>query len=89
MVSKKRLSKTIKSASKHHHNYEKNVLKGKRDKNWAGWYAGYIFGRMKRLEKQMNVSKLVNLLKKASKKVNHDNWAKKYAEHIYKEMRKK
>ena len=86
---KHKLRKSLESASKHHHNYEENTLKGKRDKNWAGWYAGHVFGRIKKLQKYLSVSKLTELLEKASEKYGGDNWAKKYSEYITKGIKQK
>ena len=85
---KHKLRKSLESASKHHHNYEKNILKGKKDKNWAGWYSGHIIGKIKRLQKFLSVSELTRLLEKASRNYKGDNWAKKYSESITKEIKK-
>ena len=86
---KNKLAKSLKKASEHHHNYEKNKLRGKRDNKWSGWYAGYLIGRIKKLQKHLNVSKLVDLLEEASEKFKQENWAEKYAEFIVKGLKKK
>ena len=44
--SKAGLEQALRAASKSHHNYEKNILEGVRDKYWAGWYAAYVLGRL-------------------------------------------
>ncbi|HKL23790.1 MAG TPA: hypothetical protein VJ912_00470 [Candidatus Nanoarchaeia archaeon] len=85
---KSRIKKALKNASHHHHNYEKEKLKGKRDKKWSGWYAGYILGRIRKLQKIFSVSKLANLLEEASKKSKQENWAEKYAHFIVEGMGK-
>jgi len=86
-ILKNKLTKSLESASKHHHNYEKNILKGKRDKNWAGWYAGHILGKIKRLQKHFSVSELAKHLEKAAKTYEGDNWAKKYSEYVVNELK--
>lgn len=84
---KNKITKALESASEHHHDYEKNILKGKKDKNWAGWYAGFIFGKIRRLRIRLSISELTNLLEKASEKYEGDNWVKKYAEHIVEKIK--
>ncbi len=36
------LTAALKSAELAHATFEKNILGGKRDENWAKWYAEYI-----------------------------------------------
>ena len=86
-ILRNKITKALESASEHHHDYEKNILKGKRDKNWAGWYAGFVMGNIKKLRVHLSISELTNLLEKASKKYEGDNWAKKYAEYIISEIK--
>ncbi len=44
--SRDELVEAIKAASAAHHEYETNALRGERDEQWAGWYAGYLLGRL-------------------------------------------
>lgn len=37
---------TLEAAAEAHHEYEKHALDGKRDEQWAGWYAAYLMGRL-------------------------------------------
>ena len=40
------LHDALSAAGEGHHDYEINILKGKRDENWSGWYAAYVLGRL-------------------------------------------
>ena len=40
------LVEALKAAGAAHHEYETNALRGVRDGQWAGWYAGYVLGRL-------------------------------------------
>jgi hypothetical protein len=40
------LTNALDAAAHAHHDYESNYLQGARDKNWAGWYASYVLGRL-------------------------------------------
>jgi len=40
------LIEAIQSAKQAHHEYETSLLIGKRDPDWAGWYAAYLLGRL-------------------------------------------
>ncbi len=34
------------AAGNAHHDYQENMLNGKHDVQWAGWYAAYVLGRL-------------------------------------------
>ncbi|MDN5216594.1 hypothetical protein QQ020_31280 [Fulvivirgaceae bacterium BMA12] len=34
------------AAGKAHHDYQENMLNGKHDAQWPGWYAAYVLGRL-------------------------------------------
>jgi hypothetical protein len=40
------LESALRAAGQAHHDYESNFLNGEADKHWAGWYAGYVLGRL-------------------------------------------
>ena len=40
------LTAALKDAASAHHDYETRVLNGVRDEAWAGWYAGFVVGRL-------------------------------------------
>ncbi len=40
------LENALRAAGTAHHEYETNFLNGKRDEQWAGWYAAYVLGRL-------------------------------------------
>jgi hypothetical protein len=44
--SREQLREALDSAGSAHHDYQKNTLGGVRDERWAGWYAGYVLGRL-------------------------------------------
>ena len=43
---KSHLERTLAEAWTTHSEYQRNFLKGERDEVWAGWYAGFILGRL-------------------------------------------
>ena len=45
-ISTSDLVQALSDASRAHHEYESNALKGNRDELWSGWYAGYVLGRL-------------------------------------------
>ena len=45
-ISTSDLVQALSDASRAHHEYETNALKGHRDERWSGWYAGYVLGRL-------------------------------------------
>lgn len=40
------LEDALAAAGAAHHEYEVNLLGGKRDEQWPGWYAAYVLGRL-------------------------------------------
>ncbi len=40
------LKETLAEAWDTHSEYQRNFLEGERDEVWAGWYAGFILGRL-------------------------------------------
>ncbi len=40
------LEDALAAAGTAHHEYEQNLLGGKRDEQWPGWYAAYVLGRL-------------------------------------------
>ncbi len=46
MPTKDQLEDALSAAGNGHHDYESNYLKGKRDEQWAGWYAAFVLGRL-------------------------------------------
>ena len=45
-VTREQLRDALRAAGSAHHEYEQNALGGARDEGWAGWYAGYVLGRL-------------------------------------------
>ena len=45
-LDKEKLTKLLEQAAKAHHKYETKTLKGKRDEEWAKWYADFIVGKI-------------------------------------------
>ena len=41
-LTREELTRLLREAEKAHARYEKNVLGGKRDADWASWYAEFI-----------------------------------------------
>ena len=70
------LSKTLSAAGNAHHDYESNFLKGVRDERWAGWYSGYVLGR---LGDFTTPTVLTRWLKEAS---GEGDWSKNAAAHV-------
>jgi hypothetical protein len=44
--SNEELVNALRAASKAHDEYQTGGLGGVRDERWAGWYAGYVLGRL-------------------------------------------
>ena len=40
------LQDALSAASECHHDYELNILNAEPDKQWAGWHAAYVLGRL-------------------------------------------
>jgi len=40
------IQRALEAAGAAHHQYEQHVLRGRRDEQWAGWYAAYVLGRL-------------------------------------------
>ncbi len=40
------LEDALAGAGAAHHEYEENLLGGKRDEQWPGWYAAFVLGRL-------------------------------------------
>jgi len=44
-LTRERLAELLREAAKAHHGYEEEL--GRRDEDWATWYAGYILERLR------------------------------------------
>lgn len=44
--SQEELKEALDAAESAHHDYQTTTLRGVRDERWAGWYAGYVLGRL-------------------------------------------
>ena len=44
--SHEQLVDALQAAGSAHHDFESNALNGVHDQQWAGWYAGYVLGRL-------------------------------------------
>lgn len=44
--SEEQFAQTLSAAGSAHHDYESNFLAGRRDEQWAGWYAAFAIGRL-------------------------------------------
>jgi hypothetical protein len=49
-LTKEELTRLLREAEKAHGEYEKNVLGGKRDADWASWYAEFIVNLLRQRE---------------------------------------
>ena len=70
------LQDALSAASECHHDYELNILHGKRDQQWAGWYAAYVLGRLGNF---ISPTTLTNWLEEAP---NEENWSAQASEYI-------
>jgi len=86
-VTLKEIKEVLKEAGRVHHDYEENILGGEFDKNWSGWYAAFIIGRLPGIG---SPTKLTRLLKEASeehKKKNQDtDWIEFYSNYLVKKL---
>ena len=72
---KAELAKALNEAGVTHHEYEKNVLKGLRDEQWAGFYAAYVLGSLGAF---VSSCELTKLLEKAPSSETWSNSASEY-----------
>ena len=72
------IEKALDAAASAHHDYEANALGGRRDEQWAGWYAGYVLGR---LGDFTSPTSLTRWLEKAP---GGDNWSASTAAQVMK-----
>jgi len=73
---RQQLAAALEAAGAAHHDYETNLLGGTRDEQWAGWYAGYVLGR---LGDFTSPTRLTRLLAEAS---GGGDWATVAADHV-------
>jgi len=78
--SKGELIEVLNNAGSAHHEYEKNVLKGIRDEQWAGFYAAYVLGR---LGDFVTSSNLTNLLEESP---SSEDWSNSAAEYVLRKL---
>ena len=74
------IEEALDAAATAHHDYEANALGGRRDEQWAGWYAGYVLGR---LGDFTSPTTLTRWLEKAP---GGDNWSASTAAHVKKNL---
>ncbi len=71
------LESALRAAGQAHHDYEGNFLNGEADKQWAGWYAGYVLGRLGDFTSPTSLARMVAEAPSA------DYWASAAASHIF------
>ena len=59
-----------------HSEFQENYLNGVRDEMWAGWYAGYLLGKLGNFTTPTALTRLLEETEKL------DPWADKAAEHL-------
>ena len=69
------------AAAKAHHEYQTNSLGGVRHKQWAGWYAAYVLGRLGDFTKPSVLSEWLDEVS------DEKDWFKKAAEYVYLKIR--
>ena len=75
------LASTLAAAAVAHEEYERAVLKGVVDANWAGFYAAYVLGR---LGDFVPASRLAVLLSEVE---DSDDWDETAADHVLMKLR--
>ena len=79
-LSRDQLQSALDAAASAHHDYEKVSLKGEQDRQWPGFYAAYVLGR---LNDFMDSSELASILEAVEAK---DGWSEAAATTIVKGM---
>ncbi len=70
------LVEALNAAAAAHHEYERVTLEGKRDEQWAGFYAAYVLG-------QLGDFALPNVLTRWLKDApSGENWSASTADHV-------
>jgi len=73
---KETLSKLLTETWDVHSEFQENYLNGVRDEMWAGWYAGYLLGRLGNFTTPTALTRLLEETEKL------DPWADRAAEHL-------
>ena len=74
-----RLQEAIEAAAAAHHSYERDILQGRRDEQWAGWYAAYVCGRLN-MNDPVTVTRLFEL---AADRFQGPDWAVSYTRYMH------
>jgi hypothetical protein len=77
---KETLSKLLTETWDIHSEFQENYLNGKRDEMWAGWYAGYLLGRLGNFATPTVLTRLLE------ETVSFKPWADRAAEHLIKSL---
>lgn len=80
--SKGDLIEALNNAASAHHDYEKNVLKGIRDEQWAGFYAAYVLGRLGDFAAPSNLTILLE------ESPGTEDWSDSVAEYVLRKLSK-
>lgn len=70
------LENALRAAGQAHHDYEGNFLNGEADKQWAGWYAGYVLGRLGDFTSPTSLARML------ADAPSSDDWASAAAQHV-------
>jgi hypothetical protein len=81
-ISLSNLQKSLEEAWHFHGFHEKVLMNGVRDEYWAGWYAGYLFGKFGEF---VQFAGLVSWLQNTES--TNDNWTIEAAKNIHKNIR--
>ncbi|HUF39066.1 MAG TPA: hypothetical protein VMN57_11125 [Anaerolineales bacterium] len=73
---KESLSKLLSETWDVHSEFQENYLEGMRDEMWAGWYAGYLLGRLGNFTTPSTLARLLQETESLKP------WADKAAEHL-------
>ncbi len=76
------LDAVLQAAWNAHHEFEMNALKGEHDKQWPGWYAAFVIGR---LGDFTTPTKLASFLSEAPAS---ENWTSSAANYILEQLGK-
>ena len=74
------LSKLLTETWDVHSEFQENYLNGERDEMWAGWYAGYLLGRLGNFTTPTVLTRLL------METETHKPWADQAAEHLIKSL---
>ena len=75
------LQTTLQQAWDTHSEFQEDYLQGVRDEMWAGWYAGFVIGRLGHFTTSSRLTRLLE-----SVQAEHDIWTSRAADFVLEQL---